>query len=72
MTNRKKRLAKGIDSLEEQRLIHEEKRKTIILVTHDVEMVRYAHRVIYLKDGSVIKEEKRRKEIFEHGKDHHF
>ena len=41
--------------------LHNEKKKTIILVTHDSEMVHYAHRVIYLKDGHVLREEKKRK-----------
>ena len=30
------------------------KGKTIILVTHDVNLVKYAHRTIYLKDGIII------------------
>lgn len=30
--------------------------KTIILVTHDIELAKYASRTIYLKDGSIIKE----------------
>ncbi len=50
--------------------LHFEEKKTIILVTHDIELVKYAHRVIYLKDGSVVKEEKRRKIALEHGKNH--
>ncbi len=50
--------------------LHHDKKKTIILVTHDVELVEYAHRVIYLKDGSVQKEEKRKKVILQHGKNH--
>ncbi len=34
--------------------LHEKQRKTIILVTHDVNLVKYAHRTIYLKDGLVV------------------
>jgi putative ABC transport system ATP-binding protein len=36
--------------------LHKEKNKTIILVTHDVNLVKYAHRTIYLKDGLIIKD----------------
>lgn len=35
-----------------------EKGKTIILITHDLNLVRYAKRVVYLKDGKIIKEAK--------------
>ena len=35
--------------------LHTQKRKTIILVTHDLELVRYAQKVVYLKDGEVVK-----------------
>ena len=35
--------------------LHKEEKKTIIIVTHDKEMAKYAHRVIYLKDGKPIK-----------------
>ena len=34
--------------------LHHEQGKTIILVTHDVNLVKYAHRTIYLKDGVVV------------------
>jgi putative ABC transport system ATP-binding protein len=46
--------------------LHKEKKKTIILVTHDVNLVQYAHRVIYLQDGKVIKE----KQITKRGEHH--
>jgi putative ABC transport system ATP-binding protein len=32
--------------------------KTIILVTHDLYLVKYARRVIHLKDGMIIKDTK--------------
>ena len=50
--------------------LHKEKSKTIILVTHDINLVKYAHRVIYIKDGQVIKEKVRRKEVKAHAKNH--
>ena len=33
--------------------IHEKENKTVIMVTHDLNLVRYADRVVYLKDGMV-------------------
>jgi len=35
-------------------------RRTIILVTHNPDQLKYAHRVFHMKDGQIIKEEKRR------------
>jgi putative ABC transport system ATP-binding protein len=32
--------------------------KTVILITHDLHLIKYAKRVIYLKDGMIIKESK--------------
>ncbi len=40
--------------------LHKEKKKTIIMVTHDLDLVKYGHRAIYLKDGKVLKERTRR------------
>lgn len=40
-------------------------RRTVILVTHNPEQLKYAHRIFYLKDGQVIKEE-RNKEFHQH------
>jgi putative ABC transport system ATP-binding protein len=34
--------------------------KTIILITHDIELVNYAKRIIYLKDGMIEKERRKR------------
>ncbi len=39
--------------------LHQEEGKTIILVTHDFNLTRHAHRVIHLKDGMVEKITKR-------------
>lgn len=36
--------------------LHREEKKTVILVTHDISLVKYAHRTIYLKDGSIIRD----------------
>jgi putative ABC transport system ATP-binding protein len=36
--------------------LQEEEEKTIIMVTHDVNIAKYAERLIYLKDGKIIKE----------------
>ncbi len=35
--------------------LHTEEKKTIILVTHDVELVKFSEKTIYLKDGEVVK-----------------
>ena len=39
--------------------IHEKEGKTVVLVTHDLDLVHHAERVIYLKDGSIDKITKR-------------
>lgn len=44
----------GLQIMNLLKKLHEEQGKTIILVTHDVNLVKYAHRTIYLKDGLVI------------------
>jgi putative ABC transport system ATP-binding protein len=36
--------------------LQEEEGKTIIMVTHDINIAKYAERLIYLKDGKIIKE----------------
>jgi putative ABC transport system ATP-binding protein len=38
--------------------LQEEEGKTIIMVTHDANIAKYAERLIYLKDGKIIKEVK--------------
>ena len=38
--------------------LHLEKKKTIILITHDIELVRYAQKVVHIKDGEIVKIER--------------
>jgi putative ABC transport system ATP-binding protein len=47
--------ASGKQIMELLSKLHSEDKKTIILVTHDIELVRYAHRTIFVKDGLVTK-----------------
>jgi putative ABC transport system ATP-binding protein len=41
--------------------LHEKEGKTIIIVTHDLELVKYATRVVYIRDGEIEKIDKCRK-----------
>jgi len=41
--------------------LHEKEGKTIIIVTHDLDLVKYATRVVYIRDGEIEKIEKRKK-----------
>ncbi|WP_445475477.1 ABC transporter ATP-binding protein [Methanococcoides methylutens] len=43
--------------------LHEDKNKTIIIVTHDNELVKYAEKVIYIKDGMIEKIETKEKRL---------
>ena len=45
--------------------LHRKEKKTIILVTHDIDLVHYAFRVVHIKDGLVNKEYryKKKKEV---------
>jgi putative ABC transport system ATP-binding protein len=41
--------------------LHEKEDKTIIIVTHDLEIIKHATRIVYLKDGQIEKIENRKK-----------
>ncbi len=41
--------------------LHEREGKTVIIVTHDLDLVKYATRVVYIRDGEIEKIEKRMK-----------
>ncbi|MDO8556123.1 MAG: ABC transporter ATP-binding protein [Nanoarchaeota archaeon] len=45
----------GAEVMEFLSMIHEQQGKTIVLVTHDLDLVHHAERVIHLKDGQVEK-----------------
>ncbi len=40
--------------------LHEKEGKTIIIVTHDLDLVKYATRIVYIRDGEIEKIEKRK------------
>jgi len=41
--------------------LNRKERKTVVLITHDIHLVKYAKRVVQLKDGMIIKDSKIRK-----------
>lgn len=45
----------GIEIIDIIRKLHKEG-KTIILITHDRDIAKYAHRIIHIKDGQVVKQ----------------
>jgi putative ABC transport system ATP-binding protein len=51
----------GVYILEFLDKLHEKEGKTIIVVTHDLEIIKHATRIVYLKDGEIGKIEKRKK-----------
>ena len=40
--------------------LNSKSKRTVILVTHNPEQLKYAHRIFYMKDGAIVKEEKKR------------
>ena len=50
----------GINVMETLKKLHKEEKKTIIMITHDPDLTKYAERIAYLKDGQVIKIVQRR------------
>jgi putative ABC transport system ATP-binding protein len=47
----------GLEIMEIFTALHREKGITIILVTHDPEVSEFAHRIVYLRDGEIEREE---------------
>ena len=54
----------GIKILEFLDKLHKEG-KTIIMVTHDAELAEYADRILYLRDGAITKEKKKKNNVKE-------
>lgn len=50
----------GINIMETLKKLHKEEKKTIIMITHDPDLTKYAQRVAYLRDGQIIKIVQRR------------
>ena len=51
----------GINVMNFLQKLHEEKGKTIVMVTHDLNLAQYAHRLVELKDGKIVREEENKK-----------
>lgn len=47
----------GLEIMEIFTALHREKGITIILVTHDPEVSEFAHKIVYLRDGEIEREE---------------
>ncbi len=53
----------GEQIMEELSSLHSKEGKTIILVTHDTDLISFADRVIHIKDGLVLKEVTKKKKM---------
>lgn len=51
--------ATGLDIMELMKKMNDERKMTFIVVTHDQEVADYAHRVVHLKDGRIVKEDRK-------------
>ena len=47
----------GKDIMDFIRRMNEQTKATIVMVTHDMEFAHYAKRIVYLKDGQIVKDE---------------
>jgi len=52
----------GIQIMDLMCKLHKEKNKTVIMVTHDLDLVKYGEKIIYLKDGQVVKTKRKKEE----------
>ena len=49
----------GEEIMEFLNRLQEKEEKTVVIVTHETDIARYAERIVYLKDGKIVKEVKR-------------
>ena len=48
-------IQRAIEAALEKKVRNRKEKKTIILITHDIHLVEYAQKVIYIKDGEIIR-----------------
>ena len=49
----------GIEIMKILKKLNEKNKATVLVITHDTSLTRFSERVIYLKDGAIVKDEKR-------------
>lgn len=54
----------GAEIMQIFKKLNEEQKITIIIVTHEQDIARFAHRILYLRDGLILREEVRGEEYF--------